>query len=109
MSNEELKKNLLVKIRNEYNLYINNLKSKNIDFVINKSYETSIKEDIIINIECNDFLSINQVKALLKSKNSLSEIYDDYINADYTNSDNIVESIKYTADILVDKLKEKVR
>lgn len=106
MLKETLAIKLQKKIEKEFANYQEELKTKPIDEIINLSYQTSSKEDIVCCIQgCEHFLSEKQMKALYKAPNSLNEIYDDYSTADYNYMDDIRDSIRYASNALIGKEK----
>lgn len=106
MSKEELAIKLQKKIEKEFADYQEELKQKPIDEIINSSYQTSSKEDIVYCFQgCEHFLSEKQIKALYNAPNSLNEVYDDYSNADYNNMEDIRDSARYASNAIIGKEK----
>ena len=73
---------LYKKVENEFNEYIKKLKKLPLDKIINKSYETAIKEEFksLCYHEFN-ILSDNDVKYLLKKEQPLQTLYDCWLDS----------------------------
>ena len=66
-----------------------------------KSYETTVKEGYIDLFSYKD-LEKDEIKALLKEKNILDSLYDDWIKSDGC----LWEQIENVADISVERIKD---
>lgn len=101
---------LYEKISNEYNNYLNDLKTKDIDYIIGKSYETSIKEGIVelFDPSIND-RDIEEVQTLFGEKNLLNFLYDSWLKNDYSISEMLEESLWYDIETLKEKYESENR
>ena len=71
------------KLSNEYISYISNLKLLDKDKIIEKSYETTIKEEIVAMFyPDNNYFAKKYLKKLLRSSNSLDELYNIWMDND---------------------------
>lgn len=105
-----MREKLYEKITKEFKNYIKDLKTKDVDYIIDRSYETAIKEEMIYCFDPNSrYFSDEQIKILNKSSSPLNELYSDWISNDFSIGDEIRESInEYLFDVL-SKIKEKNR
>lgn len=112
MNYEQLKDTLIAKVEQELSEYKQNLmKNCTPEQIVEKSYETTFKEEIISILNCLT-IGRNEIKALLKEDNALNKMYSNYEKRDGSMLDNLVD---ITRDILEDidkefiKNKQKVR
>ncbi len=112
MNYDKLKDTLMAKIEQELSKYKQNLmKNCTPKEIVEKSYETTFKEETvsIINVL---MIGRNEIKALLKEDNILDKMYSKYQKRDGSMLDNLVD---ITRDILEDidkdfmKKREEVR
>jgi len=75
----------------EYKSYLENLKTKTPQEIINSAYEITIKADILLSIE-ND-LSDDEISVLSKLDMPLQAIYDEWLNNDYSYMEMIRDSV----------------
>ena len=107
MDRENLISMFKAKLEKEFQEYIDNLKTKTIDEIINSSYQTSTKEDIVYVMSDCSFLEDKALRALYKAPNSLNEIYDEYSNSDSSYSEDICDSVRYVCQSLMENKKNK--
>ena len=105
-----MREKLYEKITKEFENYVKDLKTKDVDYIIDRTYETAIKEEMIYCFEPNSrYFSDEQIKILNKSSSPLNELYSDWISNDFSIGDESRESInEYLFDVL-SKIKEKNR
>ena len=72
---------LINKLEKEYENFISEIKDKDVDTVINNSYEIVIKQAIIDYISCEK-TDNNELQALLKTDNLLNELYNEWMRRD---------------------------
>jgi hypothetical protein len=90
----ELRQEVYNKIAKDYSDYIDELKTKDVDYVIDKSYETSIKDEMTYLFDPgSEYYSDEQLKALNKSKHPLEDIYSDWISNDFSIGDSLRDSV----------------
>lgn len=103
MNYEQLKDTLMSKLEQELSQYKQNLiKNCTPEEIIEKSYETTFKEEIISILNCL-VIGRNEIKALLKEDKALNKIYSNYMSREKGMLDNLVD---ITRDILEDIDKE---
>lgn len=100
---DKLSQKLREKIKNEYNEFMQDLKSKSREEIIEMSYETEWKESISTYIEHERLgLTESQYNALLSRKNTLAEIYADWISNGFLETyQDLGQSIRDTADAIL--------
>ncbi len=77
MDNEKLNTKVYEKAFSEQEEFSKWLLAQSPDGILNHAYEYTSKEDILLSLEYND-ISDEQAKALLKSKDVLSDVFKDW-------------------------------
>lgn len=90
-------KRLYEKVQNEYNEFIAQLKQMPPEEIIEYSYQKVIKEDIVCIIE-NDDLSPHKAKALLQLRNTLQDLYDEWLSTDYSQMEALRDVVAQRAE-----------
>ena len=93
---KDIREELLEKATKEQSEYISELQKMTPEQIIEKCYETVMREDILLTFEyeCKSpQLSNEQVKALLKMQYPISACYDEWQKSDVTYMDRIQETI----------------
>lgn len=104
MDIEQLSNDLCDKVNAEYTEFIENMQKQSAGYIIEASYEIVWKDNIAQFIENEPFmLSKKQYAALLSAKNTLDEIYDEWLsNGDLHTYDDIAITLEdATGKILV--------
>lgn len=88
------------KVEAEWKAFLDNMKKETPAVLIESAYEISTKDNIQTYItEENLDLTEKQINALLLSKNTLADLYDDWSSDEYLNSySDVAELLKLTAD-----------
>ena len=103
-----MREKLYEKISKEYEVYINNLKKQTPTYIIDKSYETTIKEEITYLFDPNSrYFSDEQIKKLNKCEYPLDTLYDDWLKNDLGINDDIRESVNEYLSTLTYERKNK--
>lgn len=106
MNYEQLKETLMAKMEQELSQYKQNLiQNYNPKQIVEKSYETTFKEEITSIMNCLT-IGRNEIKALLKEDNALNKMYSNYMERDCSMLDSLVD---ITRDILEDIDKEYMK
>lgn len=100
MTNEELKTALYQKMFTEQQQYREWLLSQPSEEILNHCYEYTVREDILISLEYNDF-SDKQCKALFKSPAPLSDVFKDFEKRETDHMDNIRDTIECRANTII--------
>ena len=109
MNKLTIREQLWEKASKEQREYVAELKKMSPDLIIEQSYETVMREDILLTFEyeCNEpKLTDEQVKALLKMKYPISACYDEWQKSDVTYMDRIQETIDEFSKKEAEKEKE---
>lgn len=91
--NDKLKEKLIEKLENEFKEYIEKIKQKKPNEIVESSYEIVIKEQILSIMRDKDFEK-EELKALLKNGSNLNDIYWEWIDSDA----NFNEILEYSVD-----------
>lgn len=88
------------KVEAEWKAFLDDMKKETPAVLIESAYEISTKDNIQTYItEENLDLTEKQINALLLSKNTLADLYDDWSSDEYLNSySDVAELLKLTAD-----------
>lgn len=106
MINEQIQGILIAKVEQELNDYKENLiKNFTAKEIIEKSYETTFKEEVVSMINGLK-LEQNEIKALLKTDKVLDKMYNKYLNIETSMLDNMRD---ITRDIIIDINKEFIK
>ena len=104
---EKIREELYDKLESELTLYKKELESLTAKEIIDKSYETAIKEEsIYLFYPESKHFNIDEIKALKNEKNSLETLYQGWLDCD-TNICEIEDSVRDTVEELVQNLKTK--
>jgi len=83
MGTEELSDKVYKKLKNEYKNYIEELSKFNISSIIEKSYETAIKNEMVETFYYNYKYSEEDYKERLEEENLLNSLYKNWMDSDY--------------------------
>lgn len=96
---EVLKEKLEKKLEEEYKEFVDELKTKSPEIIIDRSYENTIKKEMIYKIMDRQY-EIIELKVLLKRECLLDEFYEAWLKVD----GDINEVFEFTIDNSVDKI-----
>ena len=100
MDTEELNLQLYNKMSAEFEKFKEELLNSSPQEVLDRAYEYIIKDDIVLSLECSD-LTASRADALLKSENSLDEVYDAWMESESSHIDEIREVLDSAAESLI--------
>lgn len=103
---EELKEKLFTKVEQELENFKQELRQKNPDEIIENADKLTIKDAIIVELKERNF-DKNELKALLKHDDLLSEFYEDWRNADGRLGEIISYTMEDTIEIIVNDYKKE--
>lgn len=103
---EKLKRKLIKKLNIEYKEYLSELKELSIDEVIEKSYETAMKQQFLSLLGEEHSIERNEVKALLESDNTLDELYEQWDHDINDFGEVINDSFIYSLNEIVENYEE---
>lgn len=103
---EKIREELYSKLESELDSYKKELETLTAKEIIDKSYETTIKEESIYLFypESKQF-DIDEIKALKNEKNSLETLYQGWMDSDL----NISQLLEDTTDEIVAELSEEYK
>lgn len=107
-STEDLNARLYDKMYEAQEVYRTRLLSLPPEEILNHTYEYTIREDILMSLEVLE-LSPEQAKALLKSRDPLSDIFKDFEKLETNHMDTIRDTIESRANKEAEKLKETAK
>ncbi len=97
---EELNRQLYDKMTAEFEKFKEELLNSSPQEVLDRAYEYIIKDDILISLEYND-LTASRADALLKSDNSLNDVYNAWMDSESNHMDEIRDILDSAADGLI--------
>ena len=100
MTNEELNTALYKKVFAEQEKFRDWLLLQPPDEILNRCYEYTVREDIVLVLEEFD-LSNKQCKALLKSPRPLADVYADFEKSEFGYMDHVRSIIESRANAVV--------
>lgn len=110
MSTKNIRELLYQKAENEQKAYYDDLKQMTPEQIIERCYETVMREDIFLTFEyerIEPYFTDKQVEKLLDMKYPVANCYDEWQKSDVTYMDRIQESIDTYTKELVKESEEK--
>lgn len=105
---KDYNKLLYGKLAQEHDDFIDNLKTKTPEQIIEASYEKVIKEDLLSIFEYTDF-SQTEAKALYKLDKPLDALYQEWLHNDMSYMDMLRDTVDNRIESAVKELKAKIR
>lgn len=106
MDNEKLNNKVSEKAFSEQEEFRKWLLEKTPEEILNHAYEYTSREDILLSLEYNE-LSDEQAKALLKSKDVLSDVFKDFEKKETNHMEDIWETVKCRANTIIERQKQE--
>lgn len=100
MTLEEFNTQLYQKMYDSQEKYRDWLLSQPPEEILNHCYEYTIREDILMSMECND-LPEKQCRALLKLDDPIADIFKDFEKRETDHMDNIRDTIECRANAIL--------
>lgn len=100
MTSEELNTKLYEKMFAEQETYRDWLLSQPAAEVLSHTYEYTMREDILMSLECND-LTDKQCRALLKSPCPLGDVYKEWDKRETGHMDDIRDTLESRANAVI--------
>ena len=108
-SKQELEEQLIKKLEDELKTFKKELRQKTPDEIMEKAYQLVVKT-LIIGEMSEKNLDYFELKALIKHKDLLSELYEDWIHSDLKLGENVSYEMDNSITIIVDKaIKERAK
>ena len=100
-------RNLLAeKLNKEFEEYKNELKTKDEDYIIERSFETYYKDNIVLATSNTEFTD-EEIEILLGKENLLDELYNDWMSFDVDEIEGYLDSINDSKDKIMQKYMSK--
>lgn len=93
------------KMKTELDNFKSELKTKSPDEIIQSAYELVTKEDILSVFEIEESFELKEYKALLRIKNPLEYLYQEWLSYDGSVMDAIRDSVNFAIEKQIDYLK----
>ena len=90
---KKLKEKLVEKIHKEQKEYLENLKKQPADKIIEASYETCYRNEIVCLLESSDIDDEEDIAILLAMSDTLDELYAEWLSADCSVCDMLLDVI----------------
>ena len=105
---EKIRQELYEKLEQELTSYKQELSTLTTKEIIDKSYETTVKVEVIYLFypESKQF-EIDELKALKNEKNSLETLYQGWMDSDLNINQILEDSVRDTVSDLADEYREK--
>lgn len=95
------------KIKRELDEYIADIKTKSPTEIVEAAYEITCKREVVSLFEWECAFSDKQSKAVLKTKNALDHIYQEWVEYSETGLDALKDSVKETLNNQYEHIKAK--
>lgn len=106
MSKEKLNTQLYERMSAEQSQYRDWLLSQTAEEALNHAHEYSVREDILMAVEDGD-LPEPQIRALLKSRTPLADVYRQWNKTETHHMDDVRSVVEARADAVLREAKEK--
>ena len=108
MSEMKIREKLYEKLQKEFKDFIEELKTKEPEVIVNSAYQIAIKEELVgIFYPQEDKYDIEEIKALNKISDPLEELYQGWMDCDAGIHTVLEDSVSYTIEEIVKEQKEK--
>ena len=98
------------KLCSSFENYIQDLKKHDKEYIIKKSYETSLKEEIVSYfVPYSHYYDLDEIRLLSKSKKPLDGIYSQWLNGETYRGDDLKDAILEYVWILKNNSKDYER
>ena len=101
MNNQELNTALYEKMFAEQDTYRKWLLTQPPEEILNHTYEYTVREDILLSLECHD-LTDAQAAALLKSPSPLADVFKEFDHRETDHMDQIFYAMQERADDMLE-------
>ena len=108
MNLEELKEKFIKKINDEYDSFVKELKEQEPEVIIDRAYEHVCKQEMVYIYENKDYTE-QELKALLKCSNVLSDCYDEWLKTDANFNELLEFAVANSTEHIVDDYKRDLR
>lgn len=99
---ENLKDELVKKLEREQKEYLDKIKEKGIDYVVERAYEITSRQCVIDYIECSE-VKLKNIKVLLSTEDLLDDLYNEWLKTDA----NFYEQLEYCIEDRIESLSDE--
>ena len=107
MTKDQLEDKLYARMKQENEAYLAELKTKTADEIISHAYEIACRDDFLMLFEDETPLNQRQLEVLLEFEHPLKELFDDWINRDSDEMEQLRGSMVSCADDILNDRAEK--
>lgn len=93
------------KINREMNEYLAEIKKKSPEEIVEAAYEITYKQEILCMFECEGAFNDKQSMAILKTKNALDYLYQEWLDYDGSVLDELRSSVNLAIENQIDYFK----
>ena len=95
------------KINREMNEYLAKIKTKSPEEIVEAAYEITYKQEILCMFECEGTFNDKQSMAILKTKNALDYLYQEWMDYDGSVLDELRSSVNLAIENQIDYFKKQ--
>lgn len=95
------------KINRELNEYLDEIKTKSPEEIVEAAYEITYKQEILGMFECEGAFNDKQSMAILKTKNALDYLYKEWLDYDGSVLDELRNSVNLAIENQIDFFKQQ--
>lgn len=95
------------KINREMNEYLAEIKTKSPEEIVEAAYEITYKQEILGMFECEGAFNDKQSMAILKTKNALDYLYQEWLDFDGSVVDTLRDSVDLAIENQIDFFKKQ--
>ena len=108
MNEMDIRKKLYEKMQNEYNDFIEEMKTNEPEVIVNSAYQIAIKEELVgMFYPQEDKYDIEEIKALNKLPDPLEELYQGWMDCDAGICSVLEDGVSLTLEDVLEQQKEK--
>ena len=95
------------KVQREFDAFIADIKTKSPNEIVNAAYEIVYKEEILSMFEIDGAFNDKQSLAILKTKNALDYLYNEWLDYDGSVCDTLRDSVDLAIENQIDYFKKQ--
>ena len=95
------------KVQREFDEYIADIKTKSPEEIVEAAYEITYKQEILCMFECEGAFNDKQSVAILKTKNALDYLYNEWLDYDGSVCDTLRDCVDLAIENQIDYFKKQ--
>jgi hypothetical protein len=95
------------KVQREFDAFIADIKTKSPNEIVNAAYEIVYKEEILSMFEIDGAFNDKQSLAILKTKNALDYLYNEWLDYDGSVIDTLKDCVENSLNVRFEHIKAK--